>query len=69
MKTHELAKKLSEKEVQNIVGGWEQRKETKKLERFNCLVRLGDSEALAIATVLNNYNEDNSKFYKSAYEN
>ena len=69
MKTHELAKSLNEKQIQNIIGGWEQRGEAKKLADFKCLVRLGDSEALAIATVLNNYNEDNSKFYKSAYEN
>ena len=68
MKTHELAKKLSEKEIANIVGGWEQRKETKKLERFNCLVRLGDSKAMAMATVLNETCQD-SAAYKAAYEN
>lgn len=68
MKTHELAKSLNEKQIQNIIGGWEQRGENKKLADFKCLVRLGDSEALAMATVLNNYNKDNSKFYKSAYE-
>lgn len=68
MTTNELAKKLTEKQIQSIVGGWEQRKETKKLADFKCLVRLGDSEALAMATVLNNNKEDNSSAYKAAYE-
>lgn len=68
MKTHELAKSLNEKQIKNIIGGWKQRGETKKIADFKCLVRLGDSEVLAMATVLNNYNEDNSKFYKAAYE-
>lgn len=68
MTTNELAKKLTEKQIQNIVGGWEQRKETKKLADFKCLVRLGDSQALAMATVLNNNKEDNSAAYKAAYE-
>lgn len=68
MTTNELAKKLTEKQIQNIVGGWEQRKETKKLADFKCLIRLGDSEALAIATVLNDNRADNSEIYKAAYE-
>ena len=68
MNTHELAKKLNQKEIQNIIGGWENRKETKKLADFKCLVRLGDSEALAMATVLNDNKADNSADYKFAYE-
>lgn len=68
MTTNELAKKLTEKQIQSIIGGWEQRKETKKLADFKCLVRLGDSQALAMATVLSNNKEDNSAAYKAAYE-
>ena len=68
MNTHELAKKLNQKEIQNIIGGWEKRKETKKLADFKCLVRLGDSEALAMATVLNDNKAGNSADYKFAYE-
>lgn len=63
-----LANELTEQEVNNILCSWEQRNETKSIESFNSLVRLGDSKELAIATVIadkynskKNYNE----FYKA----
>lgn len=68
MNTKELASKLTEKEIQNIIGGWDKRGEYKKLGDFKTLVRLGDSEALAMATVLNASKEDSSEFYRFAYE-
>lgn len=68
MKTQELAKKLGEKEIQNILGFWEKNNDQKKLSDFNCLVRLGDSKALAMATVLNDNRPDSSDEYKAAYE-
>jgi hypothetical protein len=44
-----LASELTEKQIENILFSWEGKKE---IEVFNCLVRLGDSKGLAIATIL-----------------
>jgi len=59
-----LANKLTEQEVNNILGSWEQASETKSIESFDSLVKLGDRKELAMATVIaekynskDNYNE------------
>ena len=62
-----LANKLTEQEVNNILGYWGQVNETKSIETFNSLVKLGDSKGLAMATVIaEKYNsKDNySEYYK-----
>ncbi len=64
-----LANELTEQEVNNILGSWEQREETKNIESFNSLVKLGDSRELAIATVIaEKYNsKENYSEYYNAY--
>jgi hypothetical protein len=58
MKTTEiynLASEFTEKEVNNIVVGWERDNEFEKIELFNSLVKLGDSIQLACATTILEY--------------
>ena len=64
-----LASRLTEQEVSNILGSWEQKEETKSIESFDSLVRLGDSRELAMATVIaEKYNaKENHKEYYNAY--
>lgn len=64
-----LANKMTDQEVNNILGSWDQRNETKSIETFNSLVRLGDSRQLAVITVISEkYNSvDNYKEYYNAY--
>lgn len=65
---YNLANELTEQEVNNILGLWEQRNETKSIKSFNSLVRLGDSKELAMATVIaEKYNskENYNEFYKA----
>jgi hypothetical protein len=64
-----LANKLTEQEINNILGSWEQKNETKSIESFNSLVRLGDSNELAMATVIaEKYNsKENYTEYYNAY--
>ena len=67
--TYKLANELTNKEVNNIVAGWEKVKETESLRTFNSLVSLGDSRELACATVIaKKYNsKDNHSTYYNAY--
>ena len=68
---YKLAEELTEQQVMNVIGGWENSNETEKLRLYNSLVRLGDSKQLACATVIlkepisNEVLED----YRFAYEN
>lgn len=66
---NKLANELTEQEVNNILGSWEQSNETKSIETFNSLVRLGDSKGLAMATVIaDKYNtKEESEIYYQAY--
>ena len=66
-----LANELTEQEVNNIVGGWENSNETETIKTFNSLVSLGDSKQLACATsIAEKYNnKDNFKEYYNAYCN
>jgi len=50
--TYKLANELTNQEVNNIVGGWENVNEIESLKTFNSLVSLGDSRELACATVI-----------------
>lgn len=64
-----LANELTKQEVNNILGSWEKKEETKSIESFNSLVRLGDSKELAMATVIaEKYNsKENYTEYHNAY--
>ena len=67
---YNLANELTEEEVNNILGSWEQRNETNSIESFNSLVRLGDSKKLAMATVIaEKYNskENYTECYNAYY--
>ena len=67
---YKLASELTEKEIQNVLGGWEIAKEIEALKTFNSLVGLGDSRALALAsTISEKYEGDNSEVYYNAYNN
>ena len=65
-----LANEMTEQEVLNVVGGWENAKETESIRSYNSLVSLGDSMQLACATVIANKinNKSDSDFYRLAYE-
>jgi phosphopantetheinyl transferase (holo-ACP synthase) len=69
--TYTLANELTNQEVDNIVGGWENSNEIETLRTFNALVSLGDSREMACATVIaKKYNsKDNAEFYNNAYTN
>jgi len=67
MTVFELAKSLTEKQVDNVIGYWNANCMAGKLKTFNSLVRLGDSKALACATVMIE-KETDSSVYKIAYE-
>lgn len=68
---YKLAGEMTEQQVLNVIGSWENANETEKLRLYNSLVRLGDSKQLACATVMlkepisKEVNED----YRFAYEN
>ena len=65
-----LAKELTDKEISNILNSWEMNKETKQLDMFNSLVRLGDSKGLALATTISEkYKSVDSEMYETAYYN
>lgn len=68
---YNLSNEMTEKQVLNVVAGWKNTKETKSIETYNTLVRLGDSMQLACATVIaKKYNsKDNTEFYRNAYTN
>lgn len=66
---YKLASELTEQQILNVIGGWEHRDEIKKIEDFNRLVRLGDSRALAMATIMiGDYEAKEPSLYKTAYE-
>lgn len=67
---YNLANEMTEQQVLNVVSGWENNNETKSLNTYNSLVRLGDSMQLACATVIaeKTKNKEVSEIYKIAYE-
>lgn len=67
---YNLANEMTEQEVLNVVAGWENANETKSIETYNSLVRLGDSIQLACATVIAGKVNDKgtSEMYRIAYE-
>ncbi len=64
---YKLASELTAQQIKNVVAYWENAKQD-KLDTFKRLVRLGDSEALAMATVILDNRPDNSEIYRKAYE-
>lgn len=62
---YKLASKVTEKEIENVVN----RFDTKEEESFNQLVKLGDSRAIALFTVIaEKYNKvEVSEMYNIAY--
>lgn len=52
VKIYKLASELTGKQVKNILSGWKSRNEKEKIMLYNSLVRLGDSNSLACATVM-----------------
>jgi len=67
---YNLANEMTKKQVLNVVAGWENTNETKSLEAYNSLVRLGDSMQLACATVISEKvnGKEASEMYRTAYE-
>ena len=67
---YKLANEMTEQQVLNVVAGWENVNETKSIETYNILVRLGDSMQLACATVIaEKVNaKGSSEMYRIAYE-
>ena len=72
---YNLANKMTEQQVLNVVAGWENTNETKSIETYNRLVRLGDSMQLACATVISDkinrpwmFDGSADSIYKNAYE-
>ena len=49
---YNLASELTEKEVNNVIAGWERDGDTADINTFDSLVAMGDSRALACATVI-----------------
>lgn len=67
---YNLANEMTEQQVLNVVAGWESTNETKSIETYNSLVRLGDPMQLACATVIAEKVNDKgtSETYRVAYE-
>jgi len=67
---YKLAKEFTEQEINNVLGSWNTNNETKELNTFNSLVKLGDSRGLALATVIaEKYNNKGvSEMYEIAHE-
>ena len=63
---YKLADELTEQQVDNVIAGWNNRIDKRKKERFDILVRLGDSRELACATVMLDTfdHEDNLDTYR-----
>ena len=66
---YDLASKLTDKQVENIVNGWVKDGEKKCIESYESLVRLGDSPSLACAsTIADKIRETNNyRAYANAY--
>ena len=67
---YNLASEMTEQQVLNVVAGWENTNETRSIETYNSLVKLGDSMQLACATVIAEKvnNKGTSEIYRTAYE-
>ena len=67
---YNLASEMTEQQVLNVVAGWENTNETRSIETYNSLVKLGDSMQLAWATVIAEKvnNKGTSEIYRTAYE-
>lgn len=67
---YNLANEMTEQQVLNIVAGWENTNETKSIETYNSLVKLGDSMQLACATAIAEKvnNKGTCEMYRTAYE-
>lgn len=67
---YNLANELTEQQVLNVVAGWENANETKSIETYISLVKLGDSMQLACATVIAEKVNDKgvSEMYRVSYE-
>jgi hypothetical protein len=67
---YNLANEMTEQQVLNVVAGWENTNESKRIETYKSLVRLGDSMQLACATVIAEKvnHKGTSEMYKVAYE-
>lgn len=68
---YKLAKKMTERQVKDVVAKWVAKNEKEKIDTFNSLVRLGDSKRLACATVMlkTPIDKETKEFYRMAYEN
>jgi hypothetical protein len=64
---YKLANELTSQDISNVISGWEITGSKSKLNSFNNLVLLGDSESLAMATVLGTHKKDGGEFYQIAY--
>lgn len=66
---YNLAKELTEKEVNNVLASWKTANELEAIRTFNSLVSLGDSRELALATTIaKKYNSvTDFQFYFNAY--
>tara|TARA_Y100000361_G_C11044958_1_gene282010 strand:- start:337 stop:579 length:243 start_codon:yes stop_codon:yes gene_type:complete len=72
---YNLANEMTEQEVLNVIGQWERDNETKSIETYNNLVKLGDSMQLACASVIADkinrpwmFDGSADSFYRYAYE-
>jgi len=67
---YKLANEFTEQEINNVLGSWNTNNETKELNTFNTLVKLGDSRGLALATVIaEKYNNKGvSEMYEIAHQ-
>ena len=70
LEIYNLANEMTEQQVLNIVAWWDNTNETKSIETYNSLVRLGDSMQLACASVIAEKvnNKGTSEIYRTAYE-
>lgn len=68
---YKLAEEITKEEILNTIEEWKLRNEKEKLRNYNSLVRLGDSEELAYATVMLSkpIDKETEEFYRFAYEN
>jgi hypothetical protein len=67
---HTTAKSLTVEQIAEQVAAWKATRNAAKLYAFNSLLDLGDSEALAMATVLGQpevEQEEPSEMYRLAY--
>ena len=65
---YNLSNELTEKEADNIIGGWKRDNETDVIRTYESMVRLGDSKQLAVATAMaDKYNKKDDSGYSKAY--